>query len=92
MLKSPPQLEPPRADALAASNGPPTPHPNLARKTAIAVRELVVGEVIGADGIGVRGRIDAVSAAGGADVRAVDGGPEGHHVLMDHAAEEGVAA
>ena len=65
---------------------------NLARKTAVAVGELVVAEVVSTDGVSVRGRVDAVSAAGGADVRAVDRGADGHHVLVDHAAEDGIAA
>ena len=64
----------------------------LARQTAVAVREGVVAEVGRPDGGGVGGRVDAVTAAGRADVRAVDRRAEGDHVLMDHAAEEGVAA
>ena len=65
---------------------------DLARKAAIAVGELVVAEVVSINRVSVRGRVDAVAAAGGADVRAVDRGTDGHHVLMDHAAEDGVAA
>ena len=65
---------------------------DAARKTAVAVGERVVGEVVLINGVGVRGGIDAITAAGRADVRAVDGGAEGHHVLVDHAAEDCVAA
>ena len=64
----------------------------LAREATIAVSEREVREVGLSDGDGVGGGIDAVSPAGGADVRAVDRGAEGHHVLVHHAADDGVAA
>ena len=68
-------------------------HPHcLAREAGVAVGEGEVCEVGLSDGHGVGGGIDAVSPAGGTDVGAVDFGTEGHHVLMHHAADEGVAA
>ena len=36
--------------------------------------------------------IIAVSSAGGADMRTMDRRTEGHHVLVNHAAEEGIAS
>ena len=64
----------------------------LASEARVAVGEWGVCEVGLSDGGGVGGGVDAVASAGGADVGAVDVGAEGHHVLMHHAAEEGVAA
>ena len=64
----------------------------LAREAGVAVGEGEVCEVSLSDGHGVGGVVDAVSSASGADVRAVNFGAEGDHVLMNHAAEDGVAA
>ena len=50
-----------------------------------------VGEVVLCHGVNVVRLIRAVTSACGADVWAVDGGPEGNHILVDHTAEEGVA-
>lgn len=51
------------------------------------VREKVI-----VDGVGVICVVGAVASAGHADVGTVNLWPVGDHVLVDHAAEKGVAA
>lgn len=65
---------------------------NLSLKTAIAVGELVVAEVISPNSLSVRRRIDTVTPSRRTDMRAVDRRTERNHVLMDHATEDGIAA
>lgn len=65
---------------------------NLSLKTAIAVGELVVAEIISPNSLSVRRRIDTVTPSRRTDVRAVDRRTERNHVLMDHATEDGIAA
>ena len=64
----------------------------LASETRVSVGGFEVCKVGLSDGLGVGGGIDAVASAGGPDVGAVDLGAEGYHVLMHHAADNGVAA
>ena len=80
--------KPPKKHAERRGNKPD----NLARKTAIAVRELVIAKVIRADRVSVRGRIDAVAPSRRTDMRAVDRRTQRNHILMHHATEQRVLA
>lgn len=65
---------------------------NLPLQTAIAIRKLVVAEVLSLHRLSVRRRINAVTPSRRTDMRAMNRRTERNHVLMDHATEDRIAA